>query len=127
MRLRGEDRLILVTAHAGGDLCLAELVRLMALRALLMAGRDRAVADLERMARRAPSISRELRLVDLVAVDAAARARVLRLVLGVALRARLGIERWRLMRAMTIATRLVSVCTDSMRAALRTIVTAQAC
>ncbi|MDB4958407.1 MAG: hypothetical protein JWO36_5976 [Myxococcales bacterium] len=129
MRLGGEHRLIPVTAHARDDFACAKLVRLMALRALLVSVRERVVADpkctawLARVASRASLVGGELGLVDLMTIDAAARPCVLRLLLCMTLRARLRIEGRRLVCAMAIAARLFGVCPDCMHGALRTSVT----
>ena len=61
-----------------------------------------------------------------MAVEAAAQAGVLRLLGGVASDTRLGIERWDLMRVVTVAARLGRVCTDGVNAALRSVVTTHA-
>ena len=131
VRRRREDRFRRVARRALRDLGDAELVWLMTDGALAVADGERLHADAERpwlarMTLRALVIRRALRLVSLVAVEAAARARVTRLLVRVTRRACRWIERRRLMRVMTVAARLIGVRADGVLRALRTIVTTHA-
>jgi len=106
-------------------------VRLVAAGAEWVARGQRLAIDVERtglirMTAQAAVIRGELRLVDTVAVEAAARAGVPGLLGGVACRARRWRERRRLVGAMTAAARLVGVRADRVLCALRAIVAAHA-
>jgi len=126
-----DDRLAAMTCGARQRLRRAELVRLVAAGAALVARGQRLAIDVKRaglirMAAHAAAIRGELRLVDTVAVEAASRAGVLGLLRGVARRARRRRERRLLVRAMTAAARLVGVRADRVQRALRAIVAAHA-
>ena len=103
-----------VARDARLDLGFLEVVRRMTAGARGMTGGTRGVGDEQRrllpgMAARASLIGGRAGFVNAVAVDAAARAGVARLLLGVTLRAWLGSERRRLVRAMAAFTFLVGV------------------
>ena len=94
----GDHGAIGVARGARLDLCGLEAMRRVAAGARRMAGGSRGVPDAERsrllgVAARAALIRGGAGLVDAVAIDAAARAGVPGLLLGVALGAGLGIER----------------------------------
>src|SRR5262249_46985221 len=102
---RRKDVLLAVAAGARARLGLVELMRRVAAGAGGVADGDRAVVDLDlaalaRMAGRAVLIGKRVGLVHLMAVEAAARAGVVVLFVGVAARARLRIEHRRGVRAM---------------------------
>jgi hypothetical protein len=127
----GEHRLISVTRRARFDLDLAEAMRRVAAGAARVAGRQRALFDMQlrgllRVAAGAALIGGELGLVHAMAVEAAAEPGVLRLLGGVTGNARLGIERWDLMRMVAVTARLGRVCTDDVNAVLRSVVTTHA-
>jgi hypothetical protein len=127
----GKHRLISMAGRARLDLDLAEAMRRVAAGAARMAGRQSAVVDmtLRRLFHVAPHaalVGGQLGLVHSMAVEAAAQSGVLRLFGGVTGHARLGIERWDLMRVVTIAARLGRVRTDGVNAALRSVVTTHA-
>jgi hypothetical protein len=124
MREWREHRLIAMAGRAGFDLGNAELMRHVTTRALDVAGRDRGA--LIRMARGAARIGRAIGLVHVMAIETAARTCVFGLLIGVTLRARLGLEARRAMRVMTFAARHVVMRTDGMLGALRLVVTPHA-
>src|SRR5688572_17308539 len=130
---RREDGLVLVTALAPRDGALVERVRRVTRRALRVVRGERAFVDvslalLRRVTARATRVGREEGLVHLVAVEAATRAGVVRLLLvRVALGTRLRGERRRLVRAMAISTWLIGVRADGLHVpALGLLVTAHA-
>ena len=131
VRLGGEHGTILVARGAGLDLRGAELVRRVAAGAFRVAQRAGRRADLPRtrlgrVTARAALVGGEPGLVDAMAVEAAALAGVLGLATGVALRARLGLERRRLVGAVAARARLIGVRGDRVDAALRLVVATQA-
>src|SRR4029079_10736107 len=110
------------------DVGFLEVVRRMAARARGMAGGTRRIGDeqrrlLPRVAARASLIGGSVRFVDAVAINAAARPGVARLLLGVAFRAWLGGERRRLVRTMAAFAALIGVETDGVGGPLRLVVT----
>ena len=97
VRLRREHGLIAMAGRARRDLGRRERVGLVATRAALVSRRDRALVDvalvrLRRVAVNTMAIGGRLGLVHAMAVEAAARARVFRLLLGVTLDARCRLE-----------------------------------
>jgi hypothetical protein len=114
VRLGREHRTTGVARGARLDLRRFEVVRCVAAGARGMAGGLRRVGDAQRrwllgVAARAALVGSGARFVDAMAVDATARAGVSGLLLGVALGARLGIERRRLVRAMAAHALLIGV------------------
>ena len=132
VRRRGEHGLGSMAVHARLDLRGAEPMRHVAAGALRVTGGDRVLLDAElgprlrRVAGRAPGIRRAIGFVHVMAVDAAIRAGVLGLLLGVTLRARFGVEARRAMRVMAVGTRLIAVCPDGMKRVLWPVVAAHA-
>ena len=130
--LRATDHgLVAMARRARLDLGDAEVVRLVAAGALRVALVQRRRRDVQwtlllRVTRRAALIGDQRALVHAMTVDAPARARVLGLLLGVALRARLRIERRRRVWVMTGRAILIGVGTDGVLAVLRSIVTPHA-
>ena len=124
VRERREHRLIAMARRARLDLGDAELMRHVTAGALRMAGRDRGA--LIRMARRAARIGSAIGLVHVMAIEAAARTCVLGLLIGVTLRARLGLEARRAMRVMAFAARHIAMRTDGVLGDLLLVVTAHA-
>jgi hypothetical protein len=131
VRLGRQHRTTGVARRARLDLRCLEVVRCVAACARGMAGGPGGVPDaqwrlLPRVAARAALVRGGAGLVDAVAVDATARAGMPRLLRCVAFRARLGIERRRLVRAVAAFTRLIGVQTHGVHGALRLIVTSHA-
>jgi len=132
-RLR-ENWLVRVTALARRDRLLRERVGCVARGALRVIARERAFADevsafLLRVTTRATGIGGERGLVHLVAIEAAARAAVLGVrLIGVTRRrrARLRLQRRRLVRAMAVVARLIRVRADAFDMTLRVLVAAHA-
>lgn len=129
---RGEHGLVLVAARTRLRLVGGEGMRLVTARALRMSRRDRSEGDsrgrtLLRVTAHAGRGGDERGLVHRVAVEAAACAGVPGLLVRVARRARLHLERGCPMSTMAVAARLISVCTDGgCVKALRIVVTAHA-
>jgi hypothetical protein len=131
MRLGSEHRPAGVARGARLDLGCLEAMGCVAAGARGVAGGSRGVGDAERrllrgVTARASLIGCRARLVDAVAVDAPARTGVLGLLLRVAFRARLGVERRRLVGAMAARARLIGVQPDGVRRPLRLVVTSHA-
>ncbi len=132
VRRCGEHGLGSMAVHARLHLGGAELMRHVAAGALRVTGSDRVLTDAElgprlrRVAGRAAGIRCAIGFVHVMAVDAATRAGVFGLLLGVTLRARFGIESRRAMRVMAVATWLIVVRADGMKRVLRSIVAAHA-
>lgn len=131
MRARREHGPIAVAGDARLHLGRGEAVRRVAAGAARMPrgarGRaDRARADLRGVAARAAIAGRVVRAVDTVAIHAAPRAGVAGRLRRVALGARRGCERWRVVRAMALRARLLGVSRHRRHAALRGRVAAHA-
>lgn len=126
-----EHRLIAVAARARFHLGFAEPMGLMAPGTARVAGRQRAVVDVQlagtrRVAPRAALIRGVLGLVHAMAIEAAPQTRVSCLLGRMTARARLGIERGRSVSMMAIAAWLIGVRTDRVPAVLRAIVASHA-
>ena len=125
---RGEYGDGAMAVHARLHLGSAEPMRHVATGALHVTGGERMLIDAELWAslrcvtRRAAGIGRAIGFVHVMTVEAAVCTGVLRLLCGVTLRARLGIEARRTMRVMALATRLVVVRADGVNRVLRPIV-----
>jgi len=113
-----------MTLDARLDLGRAELVRHVAAGALDVAGRDRGA--LVRVTGRAARIRGAIGLVHVMTIETAARAGVLRLLVGVALRARFRLEARRAMRVVALAARLIVMRTDGVCRFLGFVVTSHA-
>lgn len=127
----GKLRLVAVAARARLDLGGAEPVRRVTAGALRVAGRQRAIVDMQlarlaRMTAHAAGIRGTVGLVHLVAVETPAQTGVARLLLGVAARALLRLKRRRVVRPVAIRARLIGVRTDGGVSALRTVMAAHA-
>jgi hypothetical protein len=125
-RVRGgsEHRLIAMTLDARLDLGGSELVRHVAAGALDVTGGDR--RGLVRVTGRAAGIRGAIGLVHVMTIETATRAGVLRLLVGVALRARLRFEARRAMCVVAFSARLIMMSTDRVRGELRLVVTSHA-